>query len=98
MMGSINWSIFGSHSAIRVTRVSGDWSDLLNVIKGAGSHPNKASCPWIKMAAFGDLRTAAGSLRNNANVQVVYGLEGDYDGGLLSVEEAIKTLELNNIR
>ena len=98
MMGSINWSIFGSHSASRVTRGSGDWSDLLNVIKGAGSHPNKASCPWIKMAAFGDLRTAAGSLRNNANVQVVYGLEGDYDGGLISVDEAIKRLELHNIR
>ena len=98
MMGAINWSIFGSHAASRVTRGSGDWSDLLSHLKSSGPHPNKASCPWIKMALFGDHRTAGGSLRNNENVQVVYGLEGDYDGGLISVDEAISRLESHNIR
>ena len=98
MMGAINWSIFGSHAASRVTRGSGDWSDLLSHLKSSGPHPNKASCPWIKMALFGDHRTDGGSLRNNANVQVVYGLEGDYDGGLISVDDAISRLESHNIR
>lgn len=98
MMGAINWSIFGSHAASRVTRGSGEFSDLLGVIKNSGPHPNKASCPWIKLAAFGDIRTPAGSLRNNANVQVVYGLEGDYDGGVITVDEAIDRLESHNIR
>ena len=31
-------------------------------------------------------------------MQVVYGLEGDYDGGLISVDEAISRLESHNIR
>ena len=98
MMGAINRSIFGSHAASRVTRGSGDWPDLFQPPEKPGPHPNKASCPWIKMALFGDHRTDGGSLRNNANVQV-----GVRAGGRLRRrpdfrDEAISRLESHNIR
>jgi len=98
MMAELQWSIFGSHAANRIMRSHGEWSALVDLLKRSGPHPNKASCPWIKLASFGDVRAAGGSLRNNANVQVIYGLEGDYDAGLVSLEDALAMLESAGIR
>jgi hypothetical protein len=52
------------------------------------SRPTKASLPWLKLATFGDRRTEEGSLRHNANVVAITGIEGDYDGTRMSFETA----------
>lgn len=54
----------------------------------ATSAPTKAALPWLKLARFGDTRTASGSLRHNANVISITGIEGDYDGEILGADEA----------
>ena len=50
--------------------------------------PTKSRLPWIKLARFGELRSARGSLRHNANVQSISGVELDYDGESLGFDEA----------
>jgi hypothetical protein len=41
---------------------------------------SKTTLPWLKLARFGDHRTDANSLRHNANVLTITGIEADYDG------------------
>lgn len=57
----------------------------------------KAGGMLIKLATFGDRRGDGVSLRNNDNVIEVSGLELDYDGGVVPMEEVIATLENNCI-
>jgi hypothetical protein len=52
----------------------------------------KSALPWLKMAILGDTRTDKGSLRHDANICGVTGLEGDYDGGGMTAEEASRRL------
>lgn len=53
---------------------------------------SKADLPLLKLASFGDAKTAKGSLRNNANVLTIDGVEGDYDDERMSVADAAKRL------
>ena len=50
--------------------------------------PTKAALPWMKAADFGTARTEKNSLRHNANVLGLNGIEADYDGERLSIEDA----------
>jgi hypothetical protein len=52
----------------------------------------KDRLPWLKLASFGDQRTDKGSLRNNANVTAIDGIEGDYDSGTVTPAEAAQQL------
>lgn len=50
----------------------------------------KDQLPWLKLARFGETRTEKGSLRHDANLLTISGLEADYDGGELSLDEAVE--------
>lgn len=54
----------------------------------------KDGLPLIKLGAFGDLATAKGSLRHNANVLAIEGIEGDHDAGTVSADDARARLEV----
>lgn len=56
------------------------------------SRSEKADLPWLKLARFGDRRSAKGSLRSNANVLAICGVEGDYDGGTMGIDDAAARL------
>lgn len=67
----------------------------LRTLKGeveSTTAPTKAALPWLKFATFGYERTEKGSLRNNANVQSITGVEADYDGGVISIDEAARRI------
>lgn len=67
---------------------------LIKAVENPKVYKAKADMPLIKLATFGDIRTVpAQSLRNNDNVLEVYGIEGDYDEGKVSIEEASKNAE-----
>jgi hypothetical protein len=51
---------------------------------------DKNELPFLKFARFGNKRSELNSLRNNANVEIIHGVELDYDEGKISFEEAIK--------
>lgn len=49
---------------------------------------SKGALPWLKLASFGARRTERNSLRHDANVLSISGVEGDYDGALITMERA----------
>jgi hypothetical protein len=53
----------------------------------------KASLPWLKLARFGNTKTLKGSLRHDANVIAITGVEADYDGEELGFDAAIDIAE-----
>jgi hypothetical protein len=62
------------------------------------SAPTKSQLPWIKMARFGDLRTPKGSLRNNANVRSISGVELDFDGENIGIDDVLAKFKRLNCR
>lgn len=53
---------------------------------------DKAALPLVKLATFGDAKTDKGSLRHDANLLRVSGVEGDYDAGAVSPQDAAERL------
>jgi hypothetical protein len=57
----------------------------------------KQDLSLIKLVSFGDKPTAAGCIRHDANVLEVFGVEGDYDAGEITVVEAVEKLRTAGI-
>lgn len=68
-----------------------DFDGLVELIRSA-SAPSKNDLPLLKLATFGEMRSPApkNSLRHDANVLLVYGLECDYDAEKMTFEEAVQ--------
>jgi len=58
---------------------------------------SKPALPWLKLARFGDRRTSKGSLRHDANVLAITGIEADYDGGAVEMSDAVARLEQQGV-
>ncbi|MEY6431687.1 AAA family ATPase [Thioalkalicoccus limnaeus] len=78
--------------------MAADWAAICELIKSEPVRPSKDKCRLIKLATFGDARTDKGSLRHDANVIVVTGIEGDHDAGGMAPEAAIEVLERHHLR
>lgn len=96
--GMIEWTRFTSRAANVFTTNTQSLGELCQHLADAGPFRDKESCPWIKLATFGDKRTAKGALRHDANVLAITGVEGDYDGGVIQPQQAVEMLERHNIR
>lgn len=92
------WSVIRDKTGTAITRESGTFSDLVAHLAEVGTFPDKQSCPWVKGATFGEVRTAQGSLRSNANVLSVSAVEIDYDGGCVPLAQGKAMLESAGIR
>ena len=57
----------------------------------------KAKLPWLKLAKFGNKRTNKNSLRHDANVISISGIETDYDGEETSFEEAVACIKRHHL-
>jgi hypothetical protein len=53
----------------------------------------KEQLPLLKLARFGHIRTTKNSLRQDANVMTLSGIEADYDAGTVSLEDAAEVME-----
>lgn len=53
---------------------------------------SKGELPWLKLATFGTARTEKGSLRHDANVVEIHGIEADYDGEQITLDRARQVL------
>ena len=74
------------------------WSEFYESLLKANDTPSKKVSPMIKLAKFGDNATAQGSLKHDANIVELWGVEGDYDAEVMSINEARKLLEAHDIR
>ena len=95
----ITYSTFPSTSSLKKCKQhTCTWEELVEQVRGAKVYPNKEAQPLIKLATYGNRPNAKGSLRIDSNVEQVFGLEGDYDAGLVTPEEAAQRLRQAGIR
>lgn len=94
----MHWTELPDKTGSTMTAHQGTWEALLDRLRTVGTFPSKDKCPWVKLAVFGDKRSASGSLRTNDNVKAVWGLEGDYDAHAVTMEQAAAMLEQYGIR
>ena len=83
---------FASAAATSQTREATTLRRFGDVIRSTRAAA-KSALPWCKLATFGNALTMKGSLRHDANLQAVEGIEGDYDAGAVTLDEASERLE-----
>lgn len=74
------------------------WSKWTEHLRSPRTYPAKERMPLIKLARFGDARSDAGSFRHDANIVMVDGVEGDYDGGEVTLADAATMLAGSDVR
>ena len=94
-------TFFGSYAATKKTERECTLTTLARHIE-ATTAPSKVGLPWLKLATFGDTRTplipgdqgrmTGGSLRHDANVLGITGVEADYDAEQVGFGEAVDRL------
>jgi hypothetical protein len=92
----IHVTFFHSFAADRYTTDSLSLSDLRERIENASAR-RKDDLPWLKLAKFGNKRSDKGSLRHDANVLEVTGIELDYDIEQVSFDDAVKAVDATGI-
>ena len=83
--------------ATKQERADVPWDQLVENIRKAPTYINKAACPLISLAEYGDIRSDRDCLRHAGNVQRVFGIELDYDGEQMPIEEAAAILQGSQI-
>jgi hypothetical protein len=91
------WAEFSDVFAQTVAHKNGTWGDFCaRLCEPIGA--TKKALPLVKLALFGTTQSQNGSLRQDANTCMVTGVEGDYDAGAVSLEEAVGRLERAQLR
>jgi hypothetical protein len=83
----------------KTERIDTPWCDLVERIKNAPTYIDKAHCPLISIGEYGDVLSDGKNpiLRHAANIRRVYGIEIDYDGEQMPIEEGAALLQGANI-
>lgn len=68
------------------------WPELCSRLISPPVYPSKSDCPLLKLATFGNTPSPKGFLRHDANVVAISGIELDYDGEELSINDAFEAL------
>jgi len=67
------------------------WPKVVEMLRAPLTYPKKDAMPLLKLATFS-------GPRSDDTLAEVYGIEGDYDAGTMSVADAIAALERHGIR
>lgn len=89
-------TFFENFGAKKKTELQHSLRSLADAIRRI-SKPDKKWLPWLKLARFGDQRSDKNSLRHDANVLAVTGLEADYDGEQMAFEAAVEIATKANL-
>lgn len=90
--GPVRFTLFFSQFADRKRQCKATLPEIAEKIRFTTAR-DKPLLPWIKLATFGDVPTGNGSLRHDANVLEITGIEADYDGELVGLSFARERLE-----
>jgi|GEM_PF-2372380 len=90
-------TLFPNVKANTLEKYDVTWEQIYTQCANPAVFSEKSELPLIKLATFGNQITGAGSYRHDANVLAISGLEGDYDGGEVSVDTAVQCLNLAGI-
>lgn len=91
-------SVFDDVGAHTVKQLPLSLEQLSAQLSRPKQYARKADCPLLKLARFGNLKTKSDSLRHDANVEAVTGIEGDHDAGTMSIEAAAARLRAAGIQ
>lgn len=93
------FTLFADRFASEAERVDETFAALCDRIEAAPVVANKGECALVKLATFGDQRSARDSLRTNDNMLPggLSGVEGDYDGEEIGPEVAAALLRAEGI-
>jgi hypothetical protein len=94
---AVHVSFFADQRAFKIFAAATTLPELAELI-GGKTAAEKARLPWLKLAKFGDRRSAGRSLRNNANVAAISGIEVEHDAGSMTFAAAIEAMRHANIR
>jgi hypothetical protein len=86
-------ALFADRFAYQFEQREISWPDLCAYLTNPPEFPSKEACPLIKLAAYGGVVSPKGSLRHDANVLFVSGLEGDHDAGIIQPQDAAAMLQ-----
>jgi hypothetical protein len=90
----ITYTLFPDVSPVTKTeRADIPWGVLVENIRKAPTYIAKGSCPLISIGEYGDLKSDKDCLRHAANVRRIFGVEIDYDGEQMPIEEAAAILQ-----
>ena len=92
----INITFFSDEYAKTKTERITSLRDAVSMLTATTAH-RKTALPWLKLARFGNLTTQRGSLRHDENLLEIYGIEADYDGKVITLDQARATLEAAGI-
>lgn len=96
--GKVNLTLWRDVSGNNKVQKTMLWPALPALLRDAPRREHKSDCPLIKLATFGNKLSPKGSLRHDANVLEVHGIEGDYDSGEIGIHEARIRLENHRLR
>jgi hypothetical protein len=95
----VSFTIFPNVKPQRKTdRADIPWREVVARIKAPNEYPEKGACPLISMCEYGPtIAEGQECLRYGENVQRVWGIEVDYDGGVVPIEEGARRLREANL-
>lgn len=92
----VHVTFFSDYAATRCTTENLTLMELRERVLNAAAR-EKGKLPWLKLAIFGKKRTDRDSLRHDANVTQITGIELDYDIEQVSFDDAVKAVEAMGI-
>ena len=87
------FSDYSAQSKIEEVYTARSLASRINLVTAA----RKADLPWLKLARFGDIKTEKASLRHDANVLGITGIEADYDAEEMTFDAACERLQSQGI-
>jgi hypothetical protein len=104
----LRYTVFPNTSGQSLAQHTATWPDLFEMLRAPKEWRSKEAMPLIKLATFGGVRSPVwldkdgkkhgDSLRHDANVIEITGIEGDYDGEKVTIAEAVARLQRYRIR
>lgn len=95
----MRYTLFKDKFATAAETVESNFAELCDRIENAPVVATKAECALLKLATFGEVRSARESLRTNDNMlpSGLHGVEGDYDAEEIGPEAASALLRAEGI-
>jgi KaiC/GvpD/RAD55 family RecA-like ATPase len=90
-------TIFKDAKALQAHTLELPWPEIRSKFLNPDSFKCKEDAPLFKLATFDGTKTNKGSLRHNAAMMQIYGVEGDYDAEVITIAQAIARLKAANI-
>ena len=95
--GMLRITVFDDVNATRAREVPTTWPAFVDRLQKQSPQAVKEG-RLVKLATFGTVRSEKNSLRHDGNLTAIWGIEGDYNAGLISPTEARDRLERHHLR